>query len=58
MIKNTASLDGKGVKISLPQDPGAAGKVPDRDGLAEFLLDRVDRTLDGGEIFHGCTMPA
>lgn len=27
LIKNTASLDGKTVKISLPQDPGQAGKT-------------------------------
>lgn len=27
MIKNTASLDGRTVKISLPQDPGQAGKT-------------------------------
>ncbi|STY93425.1 phage terminase large subunit [Moraxella bovis] len=27
MIKNTASLDGRGVLISLPQDPGQAGKT-------------------------------
>jgi len=26
-IKNTASLDGKNVKISIPQDPGQAGKT-------------------------------
>ncbi|MDD0824648.1 phage terminase large subunit [Mannheimia sp. AT1] len=27
MIRNTASLDGKSVRISLPQDPGQAGKT-------------------------------
>lgn len=27
LFKNTASLDGKSVKISIPQDPGAAGKA-------------------------------
>lgn len=27
LIRNTASLDGKGVRISIPQDPGQAGKT-------------------------------
>ena len=35
LIKNTATADGKDVKISLPQDPGQAGKSqvqqPDED---------------------------
>ena len=33
LIKNTASMDGGRVRISIPQDPGAAGK-----SLVEYLL--------------------
>lgn len=31
LIKNTAEMDGRSVEISLPQDPGQAGKVQARD---------------------------
>lgn len=34
LIKATAELDGRGVEISLPQDPGQAGKVQSRDMIA------------------------
>ena len=34
LIKATAELDGHGVRISLPQDPGQAGKVQARDMIA------------------------
>lgn len=34
LIKTTAETDGRGVKISLPQDPGQAGKVQSKDMIA------------------------
>ena len=34
LIKAQAEIDGKGVEISLPQDPGQAGKVQARDYVA------------------------
>lgn len=34
LIKATAELDGKSVQISLPQDPGQAGKVQAKDMIA------------------------
>jgi len=34
LIKATAEADGRDVKISLPQDPGQAGKVQSRDMIA------------------------
>ena len=34
LIKAQADIDGKGVEISLPQDPGQAGKVQARDFVA------------------------
>lgn len=34
LIKSTAETDGKGVEISLPQDPGQAGKVQAKDMIA------------------------
>lgn len=34
LIKTTAEVDGKDVEISLPQDPGQAGKVQARDMVA------------------------
>lgn len=34
LIKSTAETDGRGVEISLPQDPGQAGKVQAQDMIA------------------------
>ncbi|HEY8066619.1 MAG TPA: phage terminase large subunit [Methylosinus sp.] len=36
LIKATAEIDGKGVMISLPQDPGQAGKVQKSDFVAQL----------------------
>lgn len=37
LIKATAEIDGKGVEISLPQDPGQAGKVQAKDMIAMLV---------------------
>jgi predicted phage terminase large subunit-like protein len=49
LIRATAELDGKSVKISLPQDPGQAGKVQKQDyvaGLAGWVVRAEPETGD------------
>lgn len=49
LIKATAESDGRGVKISLPQDPGQAGKVQSKDMismLAGFVAQAEPETGD------------
>jgi predicted phage terminase large subunit-like protein len=49
LIKATAEVDGPGVEISLPQDPGQAGKVQARDMvamLAPFIARSAQETGD------------
>lgn len=49
LIKATAETDGRGVKISLPQDPGQAGKVQSKDMismLAGFVAQAEPETGD------------
>lgn len=49
IIKTTAQLDGRSVRISLPQDPGQAGKVQARDMvsmLAGFVATAEPETGD------------
>lgn len=49
MIVNTASVDGKGVEISLPQDPGAAGAIQARALVAALVGYNVTATPESGE---------
>ncbi len=49
LIKATAELDGHGVAISLPQDPGQAGKIQAKDMigmLAGFVVSATPETGD------------
>lgn len=48
-IKNTAALDGKNIQISLPQDPGSAGKVVGTNYVAMLSGYKVECTTESGE---------
>lgn len=48
-IMSTAQADGRGVKFSIPQDPGAAGKIQARDMTAYFAGFSVSITPETGD---------
>lgn len=48
LITNTASQDGKSVKISLPQDPGQAGKVQKNTYIGKLIGYNVSATPETG----------
>lgn len=49
MIVNTAALDGRHVKISIPQDPGAAGLIQARALVAALVGHDVTASPESGE---------
>ena len=49
LIKATADLDGRAVEISLPQDPGQAGKVQAKDMVAMLAGWRVKAEPETGD---------
>lgn len=51
IIKATAETDGKQVTISLPQDPGQAGKVQAQDFVAAFAGYKVIAEPESGDKF-------
>lgn len=49
LIKSTAEADGKDVEISLPQDPGQAGKVQAKDFVAQLAGWKVKAEPETGD---------
>lgn len=49
MIKNTAALDGTGVDISIPQDPGQAGKAQARDFVVRLAGYNITKSPESGD---------
>ena len=49
LIKGTAEIDGKDVEISLPQDPGQAGKVQAQDMVAMLAGYKVKAVPETGD---------
>jgi predicted phage terminase large subunit-like protein len=47
-LKNTADLDGKAVEVSMPQDPGQAGKVQAANYIALLSGYKVEATPETG----------
>lgn len=51
VIKSTAEMDGRSVTISLPQDPGQAGKVQAQDFVAALAGYKVKTEPESGDKF-------
>ena len=57
-MRDVAELDGKGVTIDFPQDPGQAGKAQAEDIAADFPRYRIHYSPESGEKSVRASAPA